>query len=101
MTGARLVPNSWWHHLGSPFPKGSADRIRRRCSSPAATSFGSPDAGRGTSRSLMPHGVAGVAVGMRHDWPLRYPDLFASTIDGWLAETGLPVHIELLSSDGR
>ena len=46
----------------------------------------------------MPNGVDRVAVGMRHDWPLRYPDLFSRTIDGWLSHTALPPEIELLSS---
>ncbi len=50
---------------------------------------------------LMRHGVDAVAVGRRHDWPLRYPDLFARTVDGWLSDTALPPQIGLLSSDGR
>jgi len=44
----------------------------------------------------MPHGTEGVAIGMRHDWPLRCPELFSRTIDGWLSETTLPSEIELL-----
>jgi pimeloyl-ACP methyl ester carboxylesterase len=43
----------------------------------------------------MPNGVARVAVGMRHDWPLRYPDLFSRTVAGWLSGTALPVEIAL------
>jgi pimeloyl-ACP methyl ester carboxylesterase len=51
---------------------------------------------RGWSAALagvMPQGVDTVATGMRHDWPLRHPDLFARTIDGWLAQTTLPREI--------
>jgi pimeloyl-ACP methyl ester carboxylesterase len=42
----------------------------------------------------MPNGVDGVAMGMRHDWPLRDPDLFSRTVDGWLCGTALPLEIE-------
>jgi pimeloyl-ACP methyl ester carboxylesterase len=41
----------------------------------------------------MPNGVAMVATGMHHYWPLHYPDLFSRTIDGWLSGTTLPVEI--------
>lgn len=41
----------------------------------------------------MPNGVDMVARGMDHDWPLRYPDLFARTVDGWLSGTALPLEI--------
>ena len=41
----------------------------------------------------MPNGVDGVAVGMPHDWPTRYPDLFARTVDGWLTDSALPTEI--------
>ncbi len=41
----------------------------------------------------MPNGVDRVAIGMRHDWPLRYSDLFSRTVDGWLCSTALPVEI--------
>jgi hypothetical protein len=50
---------------------------------------------------VMHNGVDGVAIGMRHDWPLRHPDVFASTVDGWLSETALPLQIGLLGSGGR
>lgn len=43
----------------------------------------------------MPNGVAGVARGMRHDWPLRNPDLSSRTIEGWLTDTDLPAEIAL------
>jgi hypothetical protein len=46
----------------------------------------------------MPKGVEGVAIGMDHDWPLRYPDLFARTVDGWLSGTALPMELELANS---
>jgi pimeloyl-ACP methyl ester carboxylesterase len=42
-----------------------------------------------------PNGVDGVARGMGHDWPLRYPGIFARTVDGWLSGTGLPRPIAL------
>ena len=41
----------------------------------------------------MPGGVDRVAIGMRHDWPLRYPELFSRTVDGWLNDAGLPPEI--------
>ena len=41
----------------------------------------------------MPNGVDRAASGMRHDWPLRYPDLFSRTVDGWLSGTALPREI--------
>jgi pimeloyl-ACP methyl ester carboxylesterase len=44
----------------------------------------------------MPNGIDTAATGMRHDWPLRCPDLFSRTIDGWLSQTPLPPEIELL-----
>jgi pimeloyl-ACP methyl ester carboxylesterase len=43
----------------------------------------------------MPNGASGVAIGMDHDWPLRHPDLFARTLDGWLYGTALPLEIAL------
>ncbi|SBS75569.1 putative hydrolase [uncultured Mycobacterium sp.] len=43
----------------------------------------------------MPNGVAGVAAGMRHDWPVRNPELFSRTVDGWLSGAGLPAEIVL------
>jgi pimeloyl-ACP methyl ester carboxylesterase len=46
----------------------------------------------------MPKGVGGVAIGMDHDWPLRYPDLFSRTVDGWLSGTALPLEIALPNS---
>lgn len=41
----------------------------------------------------MPNGVARVAIGMPHDWPTHYPDLFARTVDGWLTDGCLPPEI--------
>jgi pimeloyl-ACP methyl ester carboxylesterase len=49
----------------------------------------------------MPNGVDRVAIGMRHDWPLRYPDLFSQTVDNWLNDTALPPEIALPSSGRR
>jgi pimeloyl-ACP methyl ester carboxylesterase len=46
----------------------------------------------------MPNGVGGVAIGMDHDWLLRYPDLFSRTVDGWLSGTALPPEIALPNS---
>ena len=46
----------------------------------------------------MRNGVGGVAIGMDHDWPLRYPELFSRTLDGWLSGTVLPPEIALNSS---
>lgn len=48
----------------------------------------------------MSNGVDGVAIGMRHDWPLRYPGLFSRTVDGWLSRTALPPEIALANSVG-
>jgi pimeloyl-ACP methyl ester carboxylesterase len=41
----------------------------------------------------MPNGVDRVARGMGHDWPLRHPDLFSRTLDGWLSGAALPPEI--------
>ena len=49
----------------------------------------------------MPNGVDGVAIGMDHEWPLRYPDLFSRTVDGWLSGTALPPEIALPNSGRR
>ena len=49
----------------------------------------------------MPAGVDGVAIGMFHDWPLRHPDLFSRTVNGWLTEGALPPEIGLPKSDRR
>ena len=49
----------------------------------------------------MPNGVDRVAIGMLHDWPLRYPDLFSRTVDSWLNDTALPPEIGLPNSDRR
>jgi pimeloyl-ACP methyl ester carboxylesterase len=46
----------------------------------------------------MPHGVDRVALGMDHEWPLRYPELFSRTVDGWLSGAALPVEIALPNS---
>jgi pimeloyl-ACP methyl ester carboxylesterase len=43
----------------------------------------------------MPNGVDRVALGMPHEWPLHYPDLFSRTVDGWLTDTALPPEIAL------
>jgi pimeloyl-ACP methyl ester carboxylesterase len=48
-----------------------------------------------------PNGVEGVAIGMDHDWPLRYPDLFSRTVDGWLSGMALPPEIALPNSEHR
>ena len=54
-----------------------------------------------TLAGQMPNGVDGVAAGMVHDWPLRDPDLFSRTVDGWLADTALPPEIALPRSGRR
>jgi pimeloyl-ACP methyl ester carboxylesterase len=53
-----------------------------------------------TLAQRMPNGVEGAAIGMRHDWPVRYPDLLARTIDAWLSRTAMPPEIAL-SNAGR
>jgi pimeloyl-ACP methyl ester carboxylesterase len=49
----------------------------------------------------MPNGVDRVAIGMVHDWPLRHPDLFSRTVDGWLSGTALPLEIAVPNGDRR
>ena len=49
----------------------------------------------------MPNGVDRVAIGMPHDWPTRYPDLFSQTVDGWLTDSALPPEIALPNSGRR
>jgi pimeloyl-ACP methyl ester carboxylesterase len=41
----------------------------------------------------MPNAVDRVAIGMHHDWPVHYPDLFSRTVDGWLTDSALPSEI--------
>jgi pimeloyl-ACP methyl ester carboxylesterase len=54
-----------------------------------------------TLAQQMPNGVDRVAVGMIHDWPLRHPDLFSRTVDGWLTDSALPPEIALPNSGRR
>jgi len=49
----------------------------------------------------MPNGIHRVAIDMPHNWPLRYPDLFARTVDGWLTDTALPPEIGLPNAGRR
>ncbi len=49
----------------------------------------------------MPNGVDRVAIGMPHEWPTRYPDLFSRTVDGWLTDSALPPEIALPNSVRR
>ena len=49
----------------------------------------------------MPNGLDGVAAGMLHDWPLRDPDLFSRTVNGWLTDSALPPEIALPNSGRR
>jgi pimeloyl-ACP methyl ester carboxylesterase len=48
----------------------------------------------------MPNGVDAVALGMDHEWPLRHPELFSRTVDGWLSAAGLPSEIVLANLGG-
>ena len=49
----------------------------------------------------MPNGIDRIAIGMLHDWPLRDPDLFSRTVDGWLTDSALPPEIAMPNSDRR
>ncbi|WP_081665366.1 alpha/beta hydrolase [Mycobacterium sp. UM_CSW] len=49
----------------------------------------------------MPNGVDRVALGMPHDWPTRYPELFARTLDAWFTDGALPPEIALPKSRRR
>jgi pimeloyl-ACP methyl ester carboxylesterase len=49
----------------------------------------------------MPNGIDRVAMGMPHDWPLRHPDLFSRTVDGWLTGDALPPEIALSNGGPR
>lgn len=49
----------------------------------------------------MPHGVDRVATGMRHDWPLHHPDLFARVADAWLTGGRLPAELAARPVRGR
>lgn len=50
-------------------------------------------------RRRMPNGTAGVARGMRHNWPLHHPDIFARTVDSWLTGNALPDEIAVSDPD--
>lgn len=54
-----------------------------------------------TLAQQMPNGIDRVATDMGHDWPLRYPELFARTVDGWLCGTALPPEIASPDPDRR
>jgi pimeloyl-ACP methyl ester carboxylesterase len=41
----------------------------------------------------LPHATVAVARGMRHEWPLQSPELFARTVDSWLTGGALPAAI--------
>jgi pimeloyl-ACP methyl ester carboxylesterase len=43
----------------------------------------------------MPNGVDRSVIGMHHDWPLRHPELFSRTVNGWLTDSALPPEIAL------
>ncbi len=49
----------------------------------------------GSLAASMPNGAAGVADDMGHDWPLRHPELFAPTVEGWITGAQLPPAIKL------
>jgi pimeloyl-ACP methyl ester carboxylesterase len=49
----------------------------------------------------MPNATDMVAIGMLHDWPLRYPDLLSRTVDAWLTNAALPPEIALPTEIGR
>jgi pimeloyl-ACP methyl ester carboxylesterase len=53
-----------------------------------------------TLAQRMRNGVEGAAIGMDHDWPVRYPDLLSRTIDAWLSGAAMPPEIAL-SDAGR
>jgi pimeloyl-ACP methyl ester carboxylesterase len=52
-------------------------------------------------RRRIPNGVEGVARGMDHSWPLRYPGIFARTVDSWISGTALPSQIAVSEPDPR
>ncbi len=52
----------------------------------------------GILRWRMPHGANAIMRGMGHDWPLRFPGVFARTVEGWLFGTALPHRLEFLES---
>ncbi|MCK0173981.1 MULTISPECIES: alpha/beta fold hydrolase [Mycobacteriaceae] len=41
----------------------------------------------------MPRGTEAVALGLRHDWPMRRPELCARTVAGWVSGASLPDEI--------
>jgi pimeloyl-ACP methyl ester carboxylesterase len=41
----------------------------------------------------MPGGTEAVALGLRHDWPMRRPGLCARTVAGWVSGASLPEEI--------
>lgn len=50
-------------------------------------------------RRRIPNGVEAMARGMRHNWPLHQPVIFARTVDSWLTGTTLPNEIVLRGSN--
>ena len=96
----RLMPAAQVAHLveasaGFTFPEGLD-----KSDSPTLFLAGSKEMrlihrSRAALTQRMPNAVDGVAIDMDHDWPLRYPDLFCRTVDGWLSGTALPPEIVL------
>ena len=97
--------DSWltssWHLRGSRFPRDSTKRIRPHCSSTGAKETPAVRRWAAALAQQMPNGVDRVAMGMLHDWPLRDPDLFSRTVDGWLTDSALPPEIALPNSGRR
>jgi pimeloyl-ACP methyl ester carboxylesterase len=75
----------------------------QRCDSPTLVLYGtneSPFVRRSATviGRRMPNGIAAAATGMTHNWPLRCPDLFSLTVDGWISGSELPLGIEMQNS---
>jgi pimeloyl-ACP methyl ester carboxylesterase len=102
----RLLPPAQIAHLVAASGRFTLPQGLEKCDSPTLFLTGSTEMRlvRRSAAALaerMPNGVDGVAIGMDHEWPLRYPDLFSRTVDGWLSGTALPPEIALPNAGRR
>lgn len=101
----RLLPAAQVAHLvkasaGFTLPEGLEKSDSRTLFLSGAKELGFVRRSAAALARQMPNGFDGIAIGMNHDWPLRYPDLFSRTVDGWFSGTDLPSEVAL-SNTGR
>lgn len=97
MTGAQLA-NVVMASAGFAIPEGLDKSESRALFLTGADELAITRRWAASLAQTMHNGVDGVAIGMRHDWPLRCPELFSCTVDRWFSDTALPSEIGLVKS---